>query len=47
MKVPRNVYGRELADLLIRSWGYYESHQTGSHIIPAHRGTLRTDYADS
>jgi predicted RNA binding protein YcfA (HicA-like mRNA interferase family) len=33
MKVPRNLYGRELADHLIRNWGYLESHQTGSHII--------------
>jgi predicted RNA binding protein YcfA (HicA-like mRNA interferase family) len=33
MKVPRDLYGRVLADHLIRHWQYRESHQTGSHII--------------
>ena len=37
MKVPRDLYGRELANHLIRYWQYLEMHQTGSHII------LRTD----
>lgn len=33
MKVPRDLYGRELADYLIRRWNYTEERQTGSHII--------------
>ena len=33
MKIPRDVYGRQLADHLIRSWDYREDRQTGSHII--------------
>lgn len=33
MKAPRDIYGRELADHLIRRWGYIEERQTGSHII--------------
>ncbi len=37
MKTPRDVYGRELADHLIRCSQYSEDRQVGSHII------LRTD----
>jgi predicted RNA binding protein YcfA (HicA-like mRNA interferase family) len=37
LKIPRSLYGRELADYLIRRWDYREKQQTGSHII------LRTD----
>ncbi len=33
MKIPRNVYGRELADHLIRHWEYREMPQKDSHII--------------
>lgn len=33
MKTPRDIYGRALADHLIRRWDYRETHQTGSHII--------------
>jgi predicted RNA binding protein YcfA (HicA-like mRNA interferase family) len=33
MKTPRDLFGRELADHLIRRWEYREAHQTGSHII--------------
>ncbi|HEV2577478.1 MAG TPA: type II toxin-antitoxin system HicA family toxin [Acidobacteriaceae bacterium] len=33
MKVPRDLYGRDLADHLIRRWSYAEERQTGSHII--------------
>ncbi len=33
MKTPRDVYGRDLADHLIRHWNYQEHRQTGSHII--------------
>ena len=33
MKIPRNIYGRDLADHLRKRWDYHESHQTGSHIV--------------
>jgi predicted RNA binding protein YcfA (HicA-like mRNA interferase family) len=33
VRIPRNVYGRDLADHLCKQWEYRESHQTGSHII--------------
>lgn len=33
MKTPRDIYGRALADHLIREWKYIEERQTGSHII--------------
>jgi predicted RNA binding protein YcfA (HicA-like mRNA interferase family) len=33
VKLPRNLYGRALADHLIRHWQYSEAHQTGSHIV--------------
>ena len=33
MKTPRNIYGRDFADHLIRSWNFREVRQTGSHII--------------
>jgi len=33
MKSPRDLSGRELADVLCRHWDYREVHQTGSHII--------------
>ena len=33
MKVPRNVSGRTLANVLCRTWGYAEVAQSGSHII--------------
>lgn len=33
MKLPRDVSGRELAKVLIQSWGYRQVHQVGSHII--------------
>jgi len=31
--MPRDVYGRTLADHLKRHWQYTEERQTGSHII--------------
>jgi predicted RNA binding protein YcfA (HicA-like mRNA interferase family) len=49
MKIPRNVSGAQLADVLCQHWHYSNVHQVGSHIIletsiPAHRalrlGTL-------
>jgi predicted RNA binding protein YcfA (HicA-like mRNA interferase family) len=33
VKTPRDIYGRELADHLIRRWQYREDRQTGSHIV--------------
>lgn len=42
MKIPRDVSGRHLADILCRQWQYTQVHQVGSHIIletsePAHQ----------
>ncbi|WP_089408355.1 type II toxin-antitoxin system HicA family toxin [Granulicella rosea] len=37
MRTPRDIFGRELADHLLRRWDYREERQAGSHII------LRTD----
>jgi len=33
MKVPRNLKGKALAEILCRHWGYKIVHQQGSHII--------------
>ncbi len=33
MKLPRDVSGARLADLLCRKWQYARVHQVGSHII--------------
>ena len=33
MKIPRDVYGRDLAAVLCRHWGYRQVNQVGSHII--------------
>jgi len=33
MKVPRDVSGAHLADILCRRWQYSRVHQVGSHII--------------
>jgi predicted RNA binding protein YcfA (HicA-like mRNA interferase family) len=33
MKLPRDLYGRELAAVLCRRWGYEQVNQVGSHII--------------
>lgn len=33
MRIPRDVSGGRLADLLCRKWGYATVHQIGSHII--------------
>uniref|UniRef100_Q01NT0 YcfA family protein n=1 Tax=Solibacter usitatus (strain Ellin6076) TaxID=234267 RepID=Q01NT0_SOLUE len=42
MKVPRDMAGTHLADILCRPWHYARVHQVGSHIIletsePAHQ----------
>jgi predicted RNA binding protein YcfA (HicA-like mRNA interferase family) len=33
MKIPRDVSGVRLVDLLCRKWQYVKVHQVGSHII--------------
>jgi len=33
MKIPRDVSGTHLADILCRRWRYTKVHQVGSHII--------------
>ncbi len=33
MRIPRDVSGARLADLLCRKWQYERVHQVGSHII--------------
>ena len=33
MKIPRNLKGSYLAEVLCRSWDYSVIHQQGSHII--------------
>ena len=33
MKLPRDLSGQDLADLLCRNWYYRVIHQEGSHII--------------
>jgi predicted RNA binding protein YcfA (HicA-like mRNA interferase family) len=49
MKMPRDVSGTHLADVLCRSWHYKKVHQVGSHIIletsqPAHRRIAIPDH---
>jgi predicted RNA binding protein YcfA (HicA-like mRNA interferase family) len=41
MKIPRDLSGKDLIDLLCREWGYRIIHQEGSHVVletnrPAH-----------
>ena len=33
MKIPRDLSGTDLSDLLYRKYGYQRIHQVGSHII--------------
>jgi predicted RNA binding protein YcfA (HicA-like mRNA interferase family) len=33
VRVPKDVYGRDFANHLIRRWSYVQLRQTGSHII--------------
>ena len=49
MKIPRDVSGARLADILCRRWQYSTVHQTGSHIIletsaPAHQRIAVPDH---
>ena len=47
MRIPRDVSGRHLADVLCREWQYIQVNQVGSHIIlqtsePAHQRISRS-----
>ena len=49
MKIPRNVSGRRLADVLCQRWQYSKVHQAGSHIIletsePSHQRIAVPDH---
>ena len=49
MKIPRDVSGARLADVLCRHWQYTKVHQVGSHIIletsePAHQRIAIPDH---
>jgi predicted RNA binding protein YcfA (HicA-like mRNA interferase family) len=49
MKLPRDVSGTHLADVLCRKWQYARVHQVGSHIIletaePAHHRIAIPDH---
>jgi len=49
MKLPRNVSGAHLAEVLCRRWRYTKVHQVGSHIIletedPAHHRIAIPDH---
>jgi len=33
VKIPRDLYGRQLAAVLCRDWGYQKVNQVGSHVI--------------
>ncbi len=49
MKLPRDLYGRELVAVLCRQWGYRQVNQVGSHIIlqtetPAHHRLAVPDH---
>jgi len=33
VKIPRDISGAHLADVLCRHWGYRRVHQVGSHLI--------------
>ncbi len=49
MKIPRDVSGAHLADVLCRKWQYTRVHQVGSHIIletsdPAHQRIAIPDH---
>jgi hypothetical protein len=49
MKIPRDVSGGHIADVLCRRWQYTKVHQVGSHIIletsePAHQRIAIPDH---
>ena len=33
MKIPRDLSGQELVNVLCRHWGYQQVHQVGSHVV--------------
>ena len=49
MKLPRDLSGLELVQVLRREWGYRQIHQEGSHIIletfaPTHHRVANPDH---
>ena len=49
MKIPRDVSGAHLADILRRQWRYNKVHQVGSHIVletsePSHQRIAIPDH---
>ena len=49
MKIPHDISGEHLADVLCRRWQYSKVHQVGSHIIletaePAHHRIAVPDH---
>jgi len=49
MKLPRDVHGADLVELLCRGFGYRKVHQVGSHIVlqcetPAHHRIAVPDH---
>jgi hypothetical protein len=49
MKIPRDLSGARLADVLCRRWQYRRAHQVGSHIIletgePSHQRIAIPDH---
>lgn len=50
MKLPRDISGRKLAQVLCRRWGYQLIHQVGSHMVlqteaPSHQRIVVPDHA--
>jgi predicted RNA binding protein YcfA (HicA-like mRNA interferase family) len=33
LKIPKDIYGRDFADHLIRHWEFVQTRQNGSHIL--------------
>jgi predicted RNA binding protein YcfA (HicA-like mRNA interferase family) len=49
MKLPRDISGRRVAQLLCRRWGYRLVHQVGSHMVlqtedPSHHRLVVPDH---
>lgn len=44
MKIPRDVSGTHLANVLCRRWQYAKVHQAGSHIILEFHERTRTSW---
>ena len=49
MRIPRDLSGRDLIQVLCKDWGYRRIHQVGSHVIletdePAHHRLAVPDH---